>query len=202
MASVFPKPQHVQKSAPGLGHPQHRIGDTVDMIKPTPATVPVPTPAKTGMDAALDTLLTAPPTPASQQAPAPQPVAPVAPPIPRAFPDAELVMRLLDVPALLESAQARLDAATRNYESKVTLLSIEALSVPLFPGKKEEDPKRPASNDTERDLAIQHALATNAALIELAQTREIALRQVTRLRNELEAAKILAAFLTATAKNN
>jgi len=67
--------------------------------------------------------------------------------------------------------EAALTEAERHYKARLAELSIKALSAPLFPGKKDGDPNRPAGNDTERDLAIQKLVATDMDLITLVMNR-------------------------------
>lgn len=111
-----------------------------------------------------------------------------------------MVANLLNGPARIEESQRLFDTADQLYKHSLTDVSIEALSSCIFPGKKPEDPRRAASNDTERDLAIQNLATTNARLITLSERRDAALRELQRERNTFEAAKLLAALLTSENK--
>lgn len=106
-----------------------------------------------------------------------------------------LVDLLLNSPDNIRDAQARFDEADRAYKARLANLSLEAVSLPLFVAK--DGSKRTASNDTERELAVEQAVANDALLIRLAQTREATLRELMHARNTLESAKTLAQLLIA-----
>jgi hypothetical protein len=62
----------------------------------------------------------------------------------------------------------------------------------MFPGKKDGEGMRPASNDTERDAAVQMVLLFDEQLDQLADKREMALRVLMGNKNAFEAAKLTA----------
>lgn len=104
----------------------------------------------------------------------------------------DLAERLLAQPQRIADAQHDFDITDRMYQARLTELTIAAFSKPLFPGKKPEDPLRPASNDTEREAAINQMLSNDLGMIDLARQRDTALRTLIRERNEFEALKLVA----------
>lgn len=127
--------------------------------------------------------------------PAIAPAAPV-PPAQPVQPDAVQIMhKLIDAPGKIAEAQKLMDDAGRLYAARLSILTIRAFGEALFPGKKGGDPNRPASNDTEREAAIQHLITSDAVLEEYAIAREGALRELTRLRGEFEAFKLVMQYL-------
>jgi len=114
----------------------------------------------------------------------------------KAYDQAYIVEMLLESPTYIANEQILLDKVNREYQARIAKLSIEALSKPLFPGKKPEDGMRAASNDTERDLAIQLVLTSDPELVELTADREDFSRQLAYYRNRFEGAKIAAQFLS------
>lgn len=123
-----------------------------------------------------------------------QPPAP-AQPAPQSQQDI-LITRLLALPAQIMMAQAEYDKQDFLYREQLAQITLRAFSVPLFPGKKPEDGMRCASNDTEREAAINHLATTHAGLITAAQMREIALRSLMQVKNEFEAIKYTIQLLT------
>lgn len=105
-----------------------------------------------------------------------------------------LIQQLLQAPDLILDAQTTFDDADRAYKARLANLSLEAMSLPLFVGK--DGAKRTASNDTERTLAVEQAVANDALLIRQAQIREAALRELLHARNTYDAAKMVAQLLT------
>lgn len=135
--------------------------------------------------------------PFSVSVPASQVVAPVTEPPPPAQSQQDiLITRLLALPEMIRSAQASFDTADFNYREQLSRITIQAFSEPLFPGKKEGEGKRSASNDTEREAAISHMATTDSALMIAAQQREIALRSLMQVKNEFEAIKYAIQLLT------
>lgn len=141
----------------------------------------------------------------SVQAPA-QPAQPSQPvtlgkPIPDSAPQADLADRvikmLLDGPKLIYAAACDYEQTDRKYKARLAELSIAALSAPLFTGK--DGATRPASNDTERGLAIDRTVSTDAGLIKLAGDRDTTYHYFQSVKNEFEAAKLIAGLLTSSA---
>lgn len=132
--------------------------------------------------------------------PAAQPAQPAQPPAPTAAaPQSQqdiLITRLLALPAQIMMAQAEYDKQDFIYREQLAQITLRAFSVPLFPGKKDGEGLRCASNDTEREAAIQHLATTSAGLITSAQMREIALRSLMQVKNEFEAIKYTIQLLT------
>lgn len=111
-------------------------------------------------------------------------------------PDAVGIMhKLIDAPGKIAEAQKLVDDAVRLYSARLSIVTIKAFSAALFPGKKDGDPNRPASNDTEREAAIQQLITSDPVLEGYAQAREAALRELTRLRGEFEAFKLVMQYL-------
>lgn len=111
-------------------------------------------------------------------------------------PDAVQIMhKLIDAPGKIAEAQKLMDDAGRLYAARLSILTIKAFSEALFPGKKEGEGLRPASNDTEREAAIQSLITSDPVLEGYAQAREAALRELTRLRGEFEAFKLVMQYL-------
>ena len=133
--------------------------------------------------------------PVSQVQQAQQPVQPAQPPAPAqpAQPQSQqdiLITRLLALPTQIMMAQAEYDKQDFIYREQLSQITLRAFSVPLFPGKKDGEGLRCASNDTEREAAIEHLATTNAGLITAAQMREIALRALMLVKNEFQAAQL------------
>ena len=111
-----------------------------------------------------------------------------------------LITRLLALPEMIRAAQADFDQADFGYREALAKVTIRAFSEPLFPGKKDGEGLRPASNDTEREAAIERLATTDSALIIVAQQREVALRTLMVAKNEFEAVKLVTQLLVAQAK--
>lgn len=111
-----------------------------------------------------------------------------------------LITRLLALPQMIRIAQTSFDKADFCYREALALITIRAFSEPLFPGKKPEDGMRCASNDTEREAAIERLATTNERVITAAQHREFALGDLMQLKNEFEAAKLVAQLLISSSK--
>lgn len=123
---------------------------------------------------------------------------PAAPPEPEFTTTRDLIIeRLLSLPALIHGDQQGFDEADRAYQTRLANLTVSAFSAPLFPGK-ELGTVRAASNDKEREAAIDKLISGDATLITLAQQREAALRTLQFNRNQFEATKIAAQLLTAS----
>ena len=153
--------------------PQEKEGDK-EAIYPAPMTVTA--------------TLVATPSPVAEPVRV-QPVQPVQP-------DAVQIMhKLIDAPSKIAEAQKLVDDAGRLYAARLSILTIKAFSEALFPGKKEGEGLRPASNDTEREAAIQSLITSDPVLEGYAQAREAALRELTRLRGEFEAFKLVMQYL-------
>lgn len=129
--------------------------------------------------------------------PAAQPPAPVQP-----APSQQdiLITRLLALPEMIRNEQASFDAADFTYREALARITIRAFSEPLFPGKKPEDGMRCASNDTEREAAISRLATTDSELMIAAQRREIMLRALMQVKNEFQAAQLVAQLLIAQSK--
>lgn len=108
----------------------------------------------------------------------------------------EIISMLLNGPRDICDAQATFDVADRLYKARLAQITIGAFNVPLFPGKKEGEPMRAASNDTERDAAVAHMIANDVTLIDLVQEREAALRSLSYAKNRFEAARLIAGLLS------
>lgn len=130
--------------------------------------------------------------------PAAQPPAP-AQPAPQSQQDI-LITRLLALPEMIRNEQASFDAADFTYREALARITIRAFSEPLFPGKKEGEGLRPASNDTEREAAISRLATTDSELMIAAQRREIMLRALMQVKNEFQAAQLVAQLLIAQSK--
>lgn len=111
-----------------------------------------------------------------------------------------LITRLLALPEMIRTAQADFDQADFTYRQTLASITIRAFSEPLFPGKKEGEGLRPASNDTEREAAIEKLATSDSALIITAQQREITLRALMQVKNEFEAVKLVAQLVIAQSK--
>lgn len=111
-----------------------------------------------------------------------------------------LINRLLSLPRQIEAAQAEFDKHDFYYREALATITIRAFSEPLFPGKKDGEGLRAASNDTEREAAIQRLATTNERIITSADLRNIALRELMRLKNEFEATKLIALLMISSSK--
>lgn len=111
-----------------------------------------------------------------------------------------LITRLLALPEMIRTEQASFDQADFNYRSALASITIRAFSEPLFPGKKEGEGLRCASNDTEREAAISRLATTDSELMIAAQRREIILRALMQVKNEFQAAQLVAQLLIAQSK--
>jgi hypothetical protein len=90
---------------------------------------------------------------------------------------------LAQTPEQLNNAQRTLDAIRYSYEARMVELSIAAMGAAIFPGKTPEDPKRAASNERERDLAIQSVCLADAGFQQLRLAYEEAQREVSLTRD-------------------
>jgi hypothetical protein len=142
-----------------------------------------------------------PATPAAQPSQPSQPAQPPAPaqPAPQSQQDI-LITRLLALPEMIRNEQASFDAADFTYREALARITIRAFSEPLFPGKKEGEGLRPASNDTEREAAISRLATTDSELMIAAQRREIMLRALMQVKNEFQAAQLVAQLLISQSK--
>lgn len=111
-----------------------------------------------------------------------------------------LIRQLMGLPSEIGQWQADYDATDRAYKAYLAEVTIRAFSAPLFPGKKDGEPNRPASNDTEREAAIAQLVGTDPKLITLAVERESALRMLVQVKNQFEAVKLAAQLMAATIK--
>jgi hypothetical protein len=111
-----------------------------------------------------------------------------------------LITRLLALPEMIRNEQASFDAADFTYREALARITIRAFSEPLFPGKKEGEGLRPASNDTEREAAISRLATTDSELMIAAQRREIMLRALMQVKNEFQAAQLVAQLLISQSK--
>lgn len=109
----------------------------------------------------------------------------------------DVITWLLDGPEAICDKQEAFDQADRVYKSHLTELTIKAYNTPLFTGKKGAEGLVPASNDPEREAAIDSLCSTDPRMLPLAITRETALRELMREKSRFEAAKLIAALLTA-----
>ncbi len=102
-----------------------------------------------------------------------------------------LIADLLAIPMRIRELQSAVDLIDTEYESMLANLTFRAWTQPLFPGKKDGDPARPATNDDERRLAVQLLIAEDAEFRRVASIREDAHGRLAYERNKLEAAKII-----------
>ena len=98
-------------------------------------------------------------------------------------------------------AQAEYDKQDFIYREQLAQITLRAFSVPLFPGKKDGEGLRCASNDTEREAAISRLATTDSELMIAAQRREIMLRALMQVKNEFQAAQLVAQLLISQSKN-
>ena len=66
-----------------------------------------------------------------------------------------LIADLLTAPQKIIELQAALDLIEGDFQTMLAHLTLRAYNEPLFPGKKEGEALRIASNDDERKLAVQ-----------------------------------------------
>ncbi len=111
-----------------------------------------------------------------------------------------LITRLLALPEMIRAAQGDFDKADFSYREALAKVTIRAFSEPLFPGKKPEDGMRPASNDTEREAAIERLATSDSNLIIVTQQREITLRNLIVAKNEFDAVKLVTQLLISQSK--
>ncbi len=102
---------------------------------------------------------------------------------------------LLDGSRTIETLQETFDHEDRLYQTLLTKLSFEALTASIFPGKKEGEAMRAASNDSERETAVKYVCAADPAFVEQAIRRETALRKLQAEKTRYEGAKIVATLL-------
>lgn len=116
-------------------------------------------------------------------------------PIPKPPVTIDLVLKLLlDLPDDIFDYQKIYDSVLIQYETRLSDLSYKALSIPMFPGKKDE-PLRAASNDKEREIAISQTLIADEKMKILTNELNEAKNELTLAKNKLEAAKIAATLL-------
>lgn len=99
---------------------------------------------------------------------------------------------LLNMPGVIEELEKSFVERRHIYNARATELAIRALGQPLFPGKKPEDDKRIAANDTERDMAVKFSLEHDEDLRELAADLEAARRALTCAQNRLKSYRLIA----------
>jgi hypothetical protein len=107
----------------------------------------------------------------------------------------EVITRLLNGPVDIRDYQDMFDKADRAYKTRLADLTIQAFSAQLFPGK--DGQMVAASNDKQRDAAVDQVTSTDSHLVQLAINREIALRNLSHARNTFEGAKLAAQLLAA-----
>lgn len=102
-----------------------------------------------------------------------------------------LMDELAILPTRICTCQALFDDADRDYRQQLATISLCALTEPLFPGKKADEPMHAASNEKERDLAIDHAIVSDELFLKLEERRRAALRNLVEAKNSFEAAKLM-----------
>jgi len=110
----------------------------------------------------------------------------------------ELIKVLLDLPFRIAEAQKEFDAINRKWLLRKVELTIQAYTTPIFPGKKAEDGMRCASNEAERETAIDKVTLTDDLFATLSDEREAALRTLMLHKNHFEADKLTAQLEAAT----
>lgn len=109
---------------------------------------------------------------------------------------ADLVLKLLiDLPDDIYEYQKVYDTVSAMYEARLSDLTFKALSTTMFPGKKEGEPLRAASNDDERKIATSQVLIADEKFKLLTQELNEAKNELTLAKNKYEAAKIAANLL-------
>lgn len=106
-----------------------------------------------------------------------------------------VVLLLLDLPADIKKKQEAFDSADTVYQGVLATVTLKAYSETLFPGKKDGEPKRAASNDDERKAAVAILTTGDSTLAKHAEERERALRELQEAKNKFEGAKLAAALL-------
>lgn len=191
------------------GHPGNKSGvpaDSPNSSNQPPAKSPFPTNMKdlAGLGNGNGSGNASPAPAASKAVEASSPVATIPAPAAPAIPVVStsysatvdhVIQLLLDTPAEIREYQGYVDALETSFNRRKTDLSIEALTKPLFPGKKPEDGHRAANNDTERDLAIADVTGHDLRLIEYSTDLSTARRNLQYARNQFEGAKLAATLL-------
>jgi hypothetical protein len=106
---------------------------------------------------------------------------------------------LADAPDQLRKAETKRDTARATYEVQLAVLSLTALGAAYFDGKAAGE-KRPAANDAERKLAVEHAVATDEEAQKLLAGFEAAQRDVTYWREWNTNCQLIARLLLSQAK--
>lgn len=109
-------------------------------------------------------------------------------PTPNALPDS-IIKDLNECPSLIPSLQGIYDEADRGYQALVAIYSLSALTDPIF--KDKNDSYRAATNDKEREIALNHALLGNDQIEQAWQKRAASLRNLQTAKNRFEAARLL-----------
>lgn len=95
----------------------------------------------------------------------------------------------------LSDAQRELDSIRIQYEMLLTTLSIAALSVEIFPSKGDLNQYRPALNDKEREIAIEHTCQGDPRFMETRIKYEQAQRKVRLCRDVQENARLISQMM-------
>jgi hypothetical protein len=95
----------------------------------------------------------------------------------------------------VQMAQKELDGATAEYHARLTELSIQALNAPIFAVKGEENTKRAALNDRERELAIEMVCQSDARFCELRAEVEVCQRVARFAKDHQENWRVIAQLM-------
>lgn len=106
-----------------------------------------------------------------------------------------LIADLLTAPQKIIELQAALDLIEGDFQTMLAHLTLRAYNEPLFPGKKEGEALRIASNDDERKLAVQLLSLRDVEFRRATDYRNEVQRRLTFERNKLESARIVARLI-------
>lgn len=103
--------------------------------------------------------------------------------------DLPLVDTLLSLPILIRDAQERFDKIDLEYQRTLTTCSIVFLEQPIFRDK--DDKPRQATNERERELALNYGLMNDEGIKVLIRERADALRELQCTKARFEVAKLM-----------
>lgn len=103
-----------------------------------------------------------------------------------------VISGLLSLPSIIKDLRQTAQERQQAYNARAARLAIEALAALLFPGKKPEDDKRAAANDTEREMAVKLVLVEDVDLQALRAQMESAQRELRCAEDKLKSHRLVA----------
>lgn len=102
---------------------------------------------------------------------------------------------LMDLPEDICDFQVIFDTVSMSYAAHLSDLTFKAFNTLMFPGKKDGEPLRVASNEEERRVAVSQVIAADEKMKILTREFNEAQRELTLAKMKYESAKIIANLL-------